>query len=154
LRWSSFIYRDVLECSELYLSHYKNSAIYAKSLKIQELPNKNNVLIHKTAQIDPTAKIGPNVCIGSGCKIGKGVRIVNSIILDDCELKDYSCVLNSIICWNSIIGYWCRIEGNKELGKVSLLGVGVIVENEKAIRNCVVLPYLVLDKNHFNEVLF
>ena len=145
----------MLECSDLLLSfHYKNPSVYTNSLKIKEICNQNNVLIQESAQIDPTSKIGPNVCIGSGCKIGKGVRISNSIILDGCELKDYCCVLNSIVCWNSVIGYWCRIEGNKEHDVVTLLGVGVIVENEKSIRNCVVLPNKVLDKSHFNEILF
>lgn len=144
----------MLECSELYLNHYQNNlGIYSNSLKNKEI-QKNNVLIHESAQIDSSAKIGPNVCIGAGCKIGKGVRIANSLILDGCELKDYCCVLNSIVCWGNTIGYWSRVEGNKENGKISLLGVGVTVENEKAIRNCVVLPHLVLIKNHFNEILF
>ena len=141
-----------MECNQLYLSYYdKNPEIYSKSLKIQQISNQNNVLIHLTAEIDKTAKIGANVSIGSGCEIGKGVRIVNSIILDGCKLKDYCCVINSIVCWNSVLGYWCRVEGN---AKVTLLGVGVTVENEKAIRNCVVLPHQILDKNHFNEILF
>ena len=144
----------MIECSEFYLNlHLKTSAIYSKSLKIKELPDQKNVLIHETALIDPSAKIGPNVCIGSGCKIGKGVRIANSIILDHCELKDHCCILNSIICWGSVIGYWGRIEGTKENRKVCILGVGVTVENEKAISNCVVLPQKILTKNHFNEIL-
>lgn len=123
-------------------------------MKTKEKYSENNVLIHESVIIDPSAKIGPNVSIGRGCKIGKGVRIANSIILDGCKLKDYSCVLNSIVCWSSVIGYWCRIEGNKENGNVTLLGVGVIVENEKSIRNCIVLPHKILDKSHFNEILF
>lgn len=145
--------REVLECTDLYLNLYKKTPeIYSKSLKFNE--NGKNVIIHESALIDPTAKIGPNVCIGAGCKIGKGVRVSNSLIMDDCELKDYCCIINSIVCWGSIVGYWSRVEGNKENEKITVLGSGVNVVNEKSIRNCVVLPHLVLDKNHFNEVLF
>ena len=72
---------------------------------------QGDVFIHPSAQIHPTANIGPNVCIGANVVIGKGVRVRDSILLDNVEIKDFSCVIYSILSVNSKIGSWCRIEG-------------------------------------------
>lgn len=67
-------------------------------------------------------------------------------------------ILNSMIGWNSKIGPWCRIEGtlyhderNRILyGQkfdVSVLGVGVVVEPEVMLRNCLVMPFQTVTKN-------
>jgi mannose-1-phosphate guanylyltransferase len=69
------------------------------------------VFIHPSAIIHPTAKIGPNVAIGPRCVIGRGVRVRDSIILDNCEINHDSCILNSVLGWDSKIGSWVRIEG-------------------------------------------
>lgn len=49
------------------------------------------------------------------------------------------------------LGNWCRIEGDEN--KVVILGIGVNVENEIAIRNCFVLPYRVITTSAYNEIL-
>ena len=69
------------------------------------------VYIHPSALIHPTAKLGPNVSIGPRTVIGRGVRVRDSIILDNCEINHDSCILNSVIGWDSKIGSWTRIEG-------------------------------------------
>jgi NDP-sugar pyrophosphorylase family protein len=70
-----------------------------------------DVFIHPSAQVHPTARIGPNVSVGPRAVIGAGVRIKESILLDNVEVKDYSCLLYAIVGWESKIGSWCRIEG-------------------------------------------
>ena len=49
--------------------------------------------------------------IGPRAIIGKGVRIKDSIILDNAEIKNHSCILYSIIGWGSKVGTWARVEG-------------------------------------------
>ena len=56
-------------------------------------------------------KLGPNVSIGFGVTIGAGVRVRESIILGNSVVQNHSCILYSIIGWNSTIGPWVRIEG-------------------------------------------
>ena len=56
-------------------------------------------------------KLGPNVSVGFGVTIGAGVRIRESIILGNTIVQNHSCILYSIIGWNSTIGSWVRIEG-------------------------------------------
>lgn len=70
-----------------------------------------------------------------------------------------------MIGWNAKIGPWCRIEGtlysdgrNKhfhgEKFDVSVLGVGVIVEPEVMLRNCLVMPFLIVKENSANRIIF
>ena len=58
-----------------------------------------------------------------------------------------------MIGWNCKIGPWCRVEGswsqderNKKMAysnfEVSVLGVGVIIEPEVMLRNCLVMPFI------------
>ena len=70
-----------------------------------------DVFIHPSAVVDPTAELGPNVSIGFGVNIGPGVRIRESIILGNAIVQNHSCILYSIVGWNSTIGSWVRIEG-------------------------------------------
>ena len=72
---------------------------------------KNNVFIHPTAKIHKDASIGPNVSVGENCVIDEGVRIKESIILPGCQVASHSCIINSIIGWNTRIGSWNHIEG-------------------------------------------
>jgi len=152
---------DVLRSTFHYLHYYHLSdmTIFHKNGDKKELQPKN-VLVNSSADIHPTANIGPNVSIGAGVKIGAGVRIANSIILDGVEIYPHTYIMYSIIGWNSIIGSWCRIEGtaneeatSKGLESICILGVGVTVEPEIHIRNCVVLPYKNLSENHDNETI-
>ncbi|CAB4434384.1 unnamed protein product [Rhizophagus irregularis] len=121
---------------------------------------------HPTAFVDPSAKIGPNVTIGPRVVVGKGVRIKDSIILDNVEIKANSCILHSVIGWDSKIGTWARVEGtpvtNEEtvitqngvkVQSITILANEVMVKDEIIIRNCIVLPHKELRSNCHNEVL-
>ena len=55
--------------------------------------------------------IGPNVSIGENCVVDEGVRIKESIILPGCKIESHTCIVNSIIGWDSKIGSWNHIEG-------------------------------------------
>ena len=84
--------------------------------------------------------------------------------------------MNTIVGWNSIIGSWTRVEGSREpdskgknnfpksnnyhfylsfwhVESLCILGVGVAIDPELCIRNCIVLPYKELSENHSNEVI-
>lgn len=61
--------------------------------------------------------------------------------------------MNSLVGWNSKVGPWCRIEGTLfsderikylygQKFDVSVLGVGVVVEPQVMLRNCLVMPFL------------
>ena len=135
--------------------------------------------IHPTAEIHPEAlvsylkhlsllfcvQIGPNVSIGAYAKISKGCRIINSIILEDAEIQEHSVIINSMIGWNAKVGPWCRIEGtlfsddrtkylHGQKFDVSVLGVGVVVEPEVMLRNCLVMPFIKIKQNNANRILF
>ncbi|KAH8590631.1 putative mannose-1-phosphate guanyltransferase [Bisporella sp. PMI_857] len=114
------------------------------------------VFIHPTAEVDPTAKLGPNVSIGPRAVVGAGVRIKESIVLEDSEIKHDSCVLYSIIGWNSRIGAWARVEGTPtpanshstsiikngvKVQSITILGKECGVGDEIRVQNCVCLPY-------------
>ncbi|KAG2221963.1 hypothetical protein INT45_010487 [Circinella minor] len=124
------------------------------------------VYIHPSAHVDPTAKIGPNVSIGPRVTVGKGVRIKDSIILDNVQLGTASCVLHSVIGWNSKIGKWTRVEGspasdhNIDMMKngvksqsITILGKEVLVADEVIVRNCIVLPHKELKSSFHSEIL-
>ncbi|KAI7867793.1 nucleotide-diphospho-sugar transferase [Spinellus fusiger] len=97
------------------------------------------VYVHPTAHIDPTAKIGPN---------------------------NGSCVLHSVIGWNSKIGAWARVEGTPisdhntsmmlngvKSQSITILGKEVSVMDETIIRNCIVLPHKELKSSFHSEIL-
>jgi len=124
------------------------------------------VIIHPSAVINPSAKIGPNVSIGPNVVIGSGARVKDSIVLDDVQIKDHACVLNSVIGWRSSIGEWSRVEGGSKVGLeqsfplrgpkddiVTILGEDVFVGDEIIIRNCVVLPHKELKGSVRNEII-
>ncbi|KAK9710775.1 hypothetical protein K7432_008220 [Basidiobolus ranarum] len=124
------------------------------------------VYIHPSANVHPDARIGPNVSIGPRAVIGKGVRIRDSIILDNVEVQDHSCVLWSIIGWSSRIGSWARVEGTPmdnynatvtqngvKIQSITILGKEVNVDDEVIIRNCIVLPHKDLAIDCHNEIL-
>ncbi|KAI7879481.1 nucleotide-diphospho-sugar transferase [Lichtheimia hyalospora FSU 10163] len=124
------------------------------------------VYIHPSAHVDPTAKIGPNVSIGPRVTIGKGVRIKDSIILDNVQIGTASCILHSVIGWNSKIGAWARVEGNPagdhnidmmkngvKSQSITILGKEVSVMDETIVRNCIVLPHKELKSSYHSEIL-
>ena len=120
-----------------------------------------DVLVHPTAKIDPTAKLGPNVTIGANVRIGAGVRILHTIILDNVVVKDRSFIIHSIVGWDSIIGEWCRLEGQPDFENpevkvgcgMTILGTGVKVNSEVVVRSSIVLPHKELDRNYSNQIL-
>jgi mannose-1-phosphate guanylyltransferase len=125
------------------------------------------VFVHPTATIDPSAKIGPNVFIGANVTVGKGSRVRDSLILDNTQIKDNSCVIHSIIGWDGRVGSWCRIEGSAptngsydnvtkhgiKIQSTTVLGRDVSIRDETIIRNCMVLPHKELKDNFHNEIL-
>ncbi|ORX61708.1 nucleotide-diphospho-sugar transferase [Hesseltinella vesiculosa] len=124
------------------------------------------VFIDPSAKIDPTAKIGPNVSIGPRVQIGKGVRIKDAIILDGVQIGMGSCILHSVVGWNSKVGAWARVEGSPiadpniammENGvksqSITILGKEVSVKDEIIIRNCIVLPHKELKYSYHSEIL-
>lgn len=135
-----------------------------------------DVFIHPSASVHPTATLGPNVSIGKGVTIGPGVRIRESIILGDANIQNHSCILYSIIGWNSVVGEWCRVEGtpgdpnpNKPFTKtenvplfnsdgrlnpsITILGCNVHVPAEIILLNSIVLPHKDLGQSYKNEII-
>lgn len=134
-----------------------------------------NVYVHPTANIDPTAVLGPNVSIGTGVTIGAGVRVRESIILHGATLQDHSCVLNSIIGWDSTVGKWSRVEGTpsdpnpndpyakidsetlfregKLTPSITILGCNVTIPSEVIILNSIVLPHKDLNRSFKNQII-
>ncbi|CAO3655310.1 unnamed protein product [Mucor fragilis] len=149
----------------LELQHHDNDARLATS--VEGGPEIiGAVYIHPSAQIDPTCKIGPNVSIGPRVVLGKGVRIKDAIILDNVTIGHASCVLHSVIGWNSKIGAWARVEGtavsdhNEEMMKngvkvqsITILGKEVSVLDETIVRNCIVLPHKELKSSYHSQIL-
>ncbi|KAI8911391.1 nucleotide-diphospho-sugar transferase [Powellomyces hirtus] len=122
--------------------------------------------IHPTAVLHPTAKLGPNVSIGPRVLLGRGVRVRDAILLDSVEVKNDSCILNSVVGWDSKIGSWCRVEGapgestalnatlkGYKIPSATILGKDVTVADEIAIRNCIVLPHKDIKTSQHNEIL-
>lgn len=142
-------------------------------------PNQSiidDVYVHPTARIHESALIGPNVSIGKNVIIGEGVRVKESIILDGATLQDHSCVMHSIIGWNSTVGMWSRIEGtpagpnpNMPFAKleskplfnrdgrlnpsITILGCNVQVPAEVMIMNSIVLPHKELGGSYKNQII-
>nr|XP_020647757.1 mannose-1-phosphate guanyltransferase alpha isoform X1 [Pogona vitticeps] len=136
---------------------------------------RGNVYIHPTALVDASAVLGPNVSIGKGVTIGAGVRVRESIILHGASLQDHTCVLNSIVGWDSTIGRWARVEGtpsdpnpNDPYAKIdsetlfrdgrltpsiTILGCNVTIPAEVVILNSIVLPHKELSRSFKNQII-
>ncbi|KAJ3312605.1 Proteasome subunit alpha type-2 [Boothiomyces sp. JEL0838] len=127
--------------------------------------------IHPTAVIHPSAKIGPNAFIGARALIGRGVRVRDALILDAVEIKNDSCILNSVVGWESKIGAWCRVEGSThdeveshakedattqrgfKIPSACIFGKGVTVADELVVRDCIVLPHKEIKNSFQREIL-
>lgn len=135
-----------------------------------------DVYIHPSASVHPSATLGPNVSIGKNVTVGPGVRIRESIILGEAAIQDHSCILYSIIGWNSVVGTWSRVEGtpcdpnpNKPFAKmenvplfnsdgrlnpsITILGCNVQVPPEVIVLNSIVLPHKDLSQSYKNEII-
>jgi len=157
------------------------SVIYANKLYLSssdenDSKHQDQVFIHETAKVSPTAILGPNVSIGENVIVEDGVRVKNSIVLKGALLKKHCCILNSVIGWESAIGYWSRVEGtsqspnpnvehanivsgglfNKQ-GKlcpsITVLGRKVNVANEIVVLNSIVLPNKDINNNSKNQII-
>lgn len=147
-----------LRCSGLYLSQFRFASphLLADGDGTKSATIWGDVYIHPSAKVHPTAKIGPNVSISANARVGAGVRLVNCIILDDVEIKENTLVAHAIVGWRSSIGKWSRVQGtgdhNAKLG-VTILGESVIVEDEVAVINCIVLPNKTLSVSVQEEIM-
>lgn len=167
---------SAIYASRLYLNQYhKTHPERLATNKDGGAKIMGNVYIHPTASIDPTAVLGPNVSIGTGVTIGAGVRVRESIILHGATLQDHSCVLNSIVGWDSTIGKWARVEGTpsdpnpndpyaridsetlfrdgKLTPSITILGCNVNIPSEVIILNSIVLPHKDLSRSFKNQII-
>ncbi|XP_072541466.1 mannose-1-phosphate guanylyltransferase regulatory subunit alpha-A isoform X1 [Salminus brasiliensis] len=167
---------SAIYASRLYLNQYHKTHPERLAANKDGGPKMcGNVYIHPTANIDPTAVLGPNVSIGTGVTIGAGVRVRESIILHGATLQDHSCVLNSIVGWESTIGKWARVEGTpsdpnpndpyskidsetlfrdgKLTPSITILGCNVTIPSEVIILNSIVLPHKDLNRSFKNQII-
>ncbi|KAJ7405271.1 Mannose-1-phosphate guanyltransferase alpha-A [Willisornis vidua] len=167
---------SAIYASRLYLNQYSKS--HPERLAQNKLGGpviRGNVYIHPTASIDSTAVLGPNVSIGEGVTVGAGVRVRESIVLHGASLHDHTCVLNTIVGWDSTIGRWARVEGtpsdpnpNDPYAKIdsetlfrdgrltpsiTILGCSVTIPAEVVILNSIVLPHKELSRSYKNQII-
>ncbi|CAN0857553.1 Mannose-1-phosphate guanyltransferase alpha [Linum grandiflorum] len=147
-----------LKCSALYLAQFRarDPSLLAGGDGTKSAKMIGDVYVHPSAKLHPTAKIGPNVSISANVRVGGGVRLINSIILDDVELKENAVVMNSIVGWKSSLGRWARLQAdgdyNSKLG-ITLLGEAVTVEDEVVVTNCIVLPNKTINVSVQEEII-
>ncbi|EIE92080.1 hypothetical protein RO3G_16791 [Rhizopus delemar RA 99-880] len=160
LRLEQDVLRSLTENSNLYVHVTKQfwrqiktagSAIAANALYLEAAARENS---------DRLAKNTPG-----GPEIIGAVYIHPSAQVDP-TAKKASCVLHSIVGWNSRIGSWSRVEGCPVYGEdnsmmkngvksqsITILGKDVTVMDETIIRNCIVLPHKELKSCYHNEIL-
>ncbi|XP_042969759.1 mannose-1-phosphate guanyltransferase alpha-like isoform X2 [Carya illinoinensis] len=147
-----------LKCSALYLAQFRSASphLLASGDGTKSATVVGDVYVHPSAKVHPTAKIGPNVSISANVRVGAGVRLISCIILDDVEIKENAVIINSIVGWKSSIGKWSRVQAdgdyNAKLG-ITILGEAVIVEDEAAVINCIVLPNKTLNISVQEEII-
>ncbi|KAJ3292961.1 hypothetical protein HK104_004886 [Borealophlyctis nickersoniae] len=167
---------SAIPANRMYLQHFKShaprrlSTAPKRSMDDSTVEHTAEVIqpayIHPTAIIHPTAKLGPNVSIGPRVLIGRGVRVRDSILLDSVEVGHDSCIVNSIVGWDSKIGCWSRVEGapgesshhnatmkGHKIPSATILGKNVTVADETAVRNCIVLPHKEIKSSQHNEIV-
>ncbi|GLJ08966.1 hypothetical protein SUGI_0099410 [Cryptomeria japonica] len=150
--------RMSLKCSSLYLKQYRlNTPELLSNGDASVTANIiGDVYVHPSSKIHPTAKIGPNVSISANARIGPGVRLSECIILDDVEVQDNAIVMHAIIGWKSSIGKWARVQGQGKNGAkngISILGEGVVVEDEVVVLSSTVLPHKSLNRSVQGEII-
>ncbi|XP_018092963.1 mannose-1-phosphate guanyltransferase alpha-A isoform X1 [Xenopus laevis] len=167
---------SAIYASRLYLSQYGTTHPERLASTKEGGPTiRGNVYIHPTANVDPSAVLGPNVSIGMGVTVAAGVRIRESIILHGAVLQDHSCVLNTIVGWDSMVGRWARVEGTpsdpnpndpyskidsetlfrdgKLTPSITILGCNVSIPAEVVILNSIVLPHKELSRSFKNQII-
>lgn len=135
----------MLKCSDLYLSQYRQTSPDMLASNRAGGPSiVGNVYLHPSAKVHPTAKLGPNVAVAAGARIGAGVRLMETIVLDDVEVREHACVQNAIVGWKCVIGRWSRVQGTGDFDSktgVTILGEDVVVADEVVVSGCIVLPH-------------
>ncbi|KAG8384774.1 hypothetical protein BUALT_Bualt04G0153500 [Buddleja alternifolia] len=147
-----------IKCSALYLAQFRVTSphLLASGDGKKNATVVGDVYIHPSAKVHPTAKIGPDVSVSANVRIAAGVRLMNSIILDDVEIKENAVVMNAIVGWKSSIGKWSRVQAdgdyNRKLG-ITILGEAVTVEDEVVVINSIVLPNKMLNLSVQEEII-
>ncbi|XP_040214060.1 mannose-1-phosphate guanyltransferase alpha isoform X1 [Rana temporaria] len=167
---------SAIYASRLYLSQYHRTHPERLAQTNEGGPTViGNVYVHPTAKVDSSAVLGPNVSVGMGVTIGAGVRVRESVILHGATLQDHSCVLNTIVGWDSSIGRWARVEGTpsdpnpndpyakidsetlfregKLTPSITILGCNVSIPAEVVILNSIVLPHKELSRSFKNQII-
>lgn len=99
--------------------------------------NQKNILppcyISKNVKIDSSAQIGENVYLEKGCEIGKMSIIKNSVIMNNCKIRDGVNIDGSIICENTIIHNNCILEKGAIVGHSCEIGDNCVLQGESVI---------------------
>ncbi|ROT70433.1 Mannose-1-phosphate guanyltransferase alpha-A [Penaeus vannamei] len=153
-----------------------NESIQLEQDILMPIAGTGQAYVYTTDSVDPSAVLGPNVSVGKNAVIGAGVRIRESIILGNTTIQEHSCVLYTVVGWNSTVGAWSRLEGtpcdpnpNKPFAKmdnvplfnnegklnpsITILGCNVSVPSEVIVLNSIVLPYKDLPRSYKNEII-
>lgn len=164
-------WRQVKEASSALVANrlYLDETQFESPELLAQGPNiLSPVYVDPSAKIDPSAKLGPNVTIGPGAQIGPGARIRDAVILDKAQVKANAVVLNAILCPQTRIGKWARVEGSPvgineyesfvikdgvKVPRVTILAQDVAVSDEVHLQNCVVLPHKDLKADVKNEIV-
>ncbi|CAH1252936.1 GMPPA [Branchiostoma lanceolatum] len=168
---------SAIYANRLYLALYHKTHPDRLAVHGEGMPTiKGDVYIHPSANVDSTAVLGPNVTVGANVTIGPGTRIRESIILDGASIQDHSCILHSIVGWNSTVGAWTRVEGTpsdpnpnipfakldsgelfSEDGRlnpsITILGRNVTIPSEVIVLNSIVLPHKDLPHSYKNQII-
>ncbi|KAL7640036.1 UNVERIFIED_CONTAM: hypothetical protein RMT77_009450 [Armadillidium vulgare] len=178
-RWWSQIKTagSVIYANRHYLQLYHNDHPERLSANLSDGPTiYGDVYIHPSASVHASAVLGPNVSVGKNAIIGPGVRIRESIVLGNATIHEHSCILYSVVGWNSTVGCWTRLEGtpcdpnpNKPFAKmdnvplfnqvgklnpsITILGCNVTVPSEVIVLNSIVLPHKDLSRSFKNEII-
>lgn len=103
----------------------------------QKLKGRKNIkqpsYICKNVKIDPSATIGENVYIEKGCEIGKMSIIKNSILMNNCKVRDGVYIDGAIICERTIIHNNCILEKGAIVGHSCEINDNCILQGESVI---------------------
>lgn len=102
---------------------------------------KENVYVHKTANISETAYIKGPAIIGANTEVRHGAYIRgNAIIGDNCVIGNSTEIKNSILFNNSKCPHFNYV-GDAILGEYSHIGAGVICSNVKSDNSNIVVKF-------------
>ena len=88
------------------------------------MPVKNYSHLGDGVIVDPSATIGSNVVLGHGCHIGAKAFVEDSVLWDNVHVGEGARIENAIIASNARIGRSVRV------GKGSVIGHDVVIDDE------------------------